>query len=104
MSLFDIFAADAAYILNDIGRDISYRGVTVKAVCSDPSSVDMLSVGGFSSAGDAQSFKLLRSAYANALPAEGELLTFNSITWVISSVETRPQSPWVKIDCKRWDA
>ena len=102
MSLFDTFAADCAYILNDIGRDVSFRGVTVKAVVSDPNPMDALVVGGFSAQGSGQVFKFLRSSYAAALPASGEIITFDGVKWFIETVETRPLAPWVKCNCKLW--
>lgn len=104
MSLFDIFAADSAVILNEIGRDVSFRSVTVKAVVADPAPSDLLAVGGFSAAGNTQTFKFLRASYAASLPVEGELITFNGIVWAISSVDTRPLSPWVKVETVRWNA
>jgi len=110
MSLFDTFANDSAFILSEIGRDVMFRGVKVQAMVSDPSSSEMLMVGGFSQNGSSQTFKFLRTTYEASLPAEGELIGFpvvnNSadIKWVINSVESRPLSAWVKVDCKRWDA
>ena len=104
MSLFDIFASDCAAILNEIGRDVSFRGVTVKAIVAEPGPADLLAIGGFSAASSGQMFKFLRSSYANNLPHEGELITFDGNKWVIGNVDTRPLGPWVKVDAKRWDA
>lgn len=104
MSLFDIFAADCAYILNDIGRTVSFRGVDVKAVVSDPGVADALVIGGFSEAGSNQSFKFLRSAYAANLPQSGEIITFAGRKWVIETVEQRPLSPWAKCNCRPFDS
>lgn len=103
-TLFDLFAADCAIILNEIGRDVTFRGVTVKAVCAEPTPSDILAVGGFSGSAAGQNFKLLRSAYAAQPPAEGELITFAGKKWVISTVDSRPLGPWFAINCKPWDA
>lgn len=110
MSLFDTFASDSAFILSEIGREVLFRGVKVQAMVADPSSAEMLMVGGFSQNGSSQTFKFLRASYEGSLPAEGELIGFPvvndeaSVKWVINSVESRPLSAWVKMDCKRWDA
>ena len=104
MSLFDTFAADSAIILNEIGRDVTFRGVTVKAICAEPSPADLLTVGGFSGAGNSQAFKFLRATYAAQPIQEGELIGFDSKQWVVASVDTRPLAPWVRVDSKRWDA
>lgn len=104
MSLFDTFAADSAHILNDIGRDVSFRGQTVKAVVADPNPMEGLMVGGFSNQGSQQVFKFLRATYANAAPVDGEIITFNGVKWFIDTVETRPLAPWFKCNCKRWDS
>lgn len=104
MSLFDTFANDCAYILNDIGRDVSFRGQTVKAVVADPNPMEGLMMGGFSQQGSGQVFKFLRSTYAASLPASGEIITFDGVKWFIETVETRPLAPWVKCSCKRWDS
>lgn len=104
MSLFDQFASDCSYILNDIGRTVSFRGVDAKAVVADPNPVDSLMAGGFSANGSQQVFKFLRSAYPSQPPAGGELITFDGIKWFIETVESRPLSPWFKCNCKRWDS
>lgn len=111
MSLFDKFAKDCAYIVGQIGRDIKYRDVVVKAVVSDPSPADMLGIGGFSQGGSSQIFKVLRTAYADDPPKEGELIGFPvvggvaQVRWVISNPpKSRPDSPWYEIECKRWTA
>lgn len=109
MSLFDIFAADCAVVLADIGRDIKYRDQVVKAVVSDPAPADMLGIGGFSQGGSSQIFKVLRTTYASEPPKEGELIGFpvvggvSQVRWVISNPpKSRPDSPWYEIECKRW--
>lgn len=104
MSLFDIFAADSAYILNDIGRTVTFRGAEVKAVVSDPGVANALVIGGFSEAGANQSFKFLRATYAASLPQSGELIEFDGKKWVIETVETRLMSPWAKCNCRPWES
>lgn len=104
MSLFDTFASDSAYILNDIGRNVDFRGTTVKAIVADPNPMDALMPGGFSSQGSGQVFKFLRATYAAAMPQAGELITFDGTKWFIETVESRPLAPWVKCNCKPWAA
>lgn len=104
MSLFDIFAADSAYILNDIGRTVTFRGAEVKAVVADPGVANALVIGGFSEAGSNQSFKFLRATYSANLPQTGELIDFDGKKWVIETVETRPMSPWAKCNCRPWES
>jgi hypothetical protein len=104
MSLFDTFAADCAYILNEIGRTVTFRGVEVKVIVAEPGSADLLAVGGFSAASSTQTFKFLRASYSAALPNEGELITYDGKKYVIGDVDSRPLAPWVKVDAKRWDA
>lgn len=109
MSIFDTFASDCAYILNEIGRDIKYRDQVVKAVVSDPAPSDVLGIGGFSQSASTQVFKVLRTTYASNPPKEGELIGFPvvggvpQVRWVISNPpKSRPDSPWYEIECKRW--
>lgn len=104
MSLFDTFATDCAYIVSEIGRDVVFRGATVKAVCSEPLPSDMLTIGGFSGSGSGQSFKFLRATYSAQPPTEGELVDFNGKRWVIATVDSRPLGPWFSVSCKPWDA
>lgn len=110
MSLFETFAADSALILSEIGRDVTFRGQTVKALVADPTVMDVLAVGGFSQSGSGIVFKMLRSTYEASLPNEGELIGFPVVNgvaqdkWVITAMESRPLSAWVKMDCKRWDS
>ena len=104
MSLFDTFATDCALIVSEIGRDVVFRGATVKAVCAEPMPSDMLAIGGFSGAASGQTFKFLRATYASQPPTEGELIDFNGKRWVISTVDSRPLGPWFQVVCKAWDA
>lgn len=104
MSLFDTFASDCAYILNDIGRTVTFRSQEVKAVVADPAVSNALVIGGLSEAGSNQSFKFLRSAYAANLPQTGEIILFDGKKWVIETVEQRPLSPWAKCNCRPWES
>lgn len=103
-TLFDIFAADCSVILSQIGRDVVFRGETVKAICAEPQPSDILSIGGFSGASSGQTFKVLRSAFAAQPPTSGELIDFAGKRWVISTVDSRPLGPWFLLNCKAWDA
>jgi hypothetical protein len=104
MSLFDIFAADSAYILNDIGRTVNFRGVDAQAIVADPNPAEALMMGGFTQQGSGQVFKFLRGDFSASPPVSGEIITFDGVKWFVETVESRPLSPWYKCNCKRWDS
>lgn len=108
---FEIFAADAALILAEIGRPVHFRGEQVSAILGDPAFSEALAAGGFSQVGSRISIKVLRTPYEAQLPATGELVGYPLDSagnparhWVVESVETRPLSAWVRMDLKPWEA
>lgn len=108
---FEIFAADAALILEEIGRPIRFRGTEVKAILADPAFSEALMAGGFSQVGSRIGVKVLRAPYEASLPATGELVGYPldgsgnpTRHWVVESIETRPLSAWVRMDLKPWEA
>lgn len=110
-NIFDIFAADAALILAEIGRPVRFRGEVVSAILGDPAFSESLVAGGFSQVGSRISVKVLRGPYEASLPATGELVGYpldssNNPTrhWIVESVETRPLSAWVRLDLKPYEA
>lgn len=111
MSIFETFAADAAIILNEIGRTVHFRGNQVKGIVGDPNFGEQLIAGGFEPTGTMISLKLLRQPLESSIPQTGELVGYPldgngspTSLWQITSIETRPLSAWVKLDLKPWNA
>ena len=103
-TLFDLFASDCATILSQIGRDVVFRGATVKAICAEPQPSDILGIGGFGQGSSQQVFKFLRASYAENPIKSGELIEFNGSKWVVATVDSRPLGPWFLASCKPWEA
>lgn len=94
MSLFNTIAADAAVILAEAGRELSFRGQTVKAMIGEQTLGFNLENGGMVADGTL-SVKLLAASYSGAnAPKDGEYFTYNGRRYQIVTVSYRPPSAW----------
>lgn len=97
MSFFDTTAADAALIVAEVGRTVTFRSADVKAMVSPQGVALDLAAGGFSETG-AIRVKFLRAAYSSQPPADGERIVFAGKTYRIDSVTPSQLSPWFEVN------
>lgn len=106
MSIFEEFQADAAEIVSEIGRTVTFRSNPISAIVSEPQAGEMLLAGGFK---DSTSYtvKLVRSTVLAApfsgLPETGEAMTIEGKEYTINAVSTRTGSAWVRVDVEPRD-
>lgn len=99
MPLFDEFAADAAAILEEAGRELSFRGVSARAMVGDQALGFDLERGGMVATG-AMTIKLLYSEYSDAPPLDGERITYAGTDYRINSITYRQPSAWYVLACE----
>jgi hypothetical protein len=99
MSLWDEMANDGASILSELGRPVTFRGVTYSALLDQNPLEQMMSEGGFIYKSGFKVRLLVRSGdalYATP-PHQGEIFTIFGREYTITTITSRRPSPW--LDC-----
>jgi hypothetical protein len=98
MSIFDEFKADAITILAEIGRTVTFRGVSFSVIYAEPNFGEVLTTGGFSSSTSYQ-VKILRDdpLLAGNPPTTGEEMTIEGKPYTINAVVSRTSSAWFAV-------
>ena len=98
MSFFAEAAADAAEILAEIGRPVTFRDVPALAIIGGQEMSLDLGTGGFSESGQL-ACKLLAASFQRTPPQDGERITHAGKTYRITSIMRREPSPWYELKC-----
>lgn len=98
MSIFDEFKNDAPLILAEIGRVVTFRGLSFSAIYAEPNFGEVLTTGGFSSSTTYQ-VRILRDdpLLAGNPPTTGEEMIIEGKPYTINSVVSRSSSAWFSL-------
>ena len=103
MSIFDEFAADAAEIYAEAGRDITFRGATVKAMIPNTDAALDLQTGGFVQSGNL-TVRVLAAPYAATPIADGEKLAYAGTQYRIAGITRRQPGAIIELRCEPLNA
>lgn len=99
MPFFEDAATDAAEILAEVGRPVTFRAATVSAMIPDQQAGLDLQTGGFSTDGSLV-VRFLAADYLAQPPADGEKVTHDGKEYRISSISRKTPSAWFECRCQ----
>lgn len=94
MTIFEEMDADIAMVFAVFGKDVIWKGQSLKAMISDPAIGQEFVIGGFADTGNF-TIKLLRTALGNAIPKHGDIIEYTGDRFRVTRVTNRPPHPLV---------